>query len=97
MHCGDMWLCDAVYHHRYFRSTVTFSNFHWQRSGELRSEFVHTVKQYMPELLQKQKTHLAFHLFDSMIKYGPCSAFSAKRYVYRIYYYAYICYISFRI
>ncbi|KAL5489044.1 hypothetical protein EMCRGX_G018090 [Ephydatia muelleri] len=43
------------------------------------SGFVHTVKQYMPELLQ-QKTHLALHLVDSMIKFGPCSAFSAEQF-----------------
>ena len=50
----------------------------------------------MPELLQKQKTHLALHLVDSMIKFGPCSAFSAERYVYRMYYHTCTRYFSFR-
>lgn len=42
--------------------------------------FVSTVKQHMPSLLEKQKTHLILHLVDSMVKFGPCSAFSAERF-----------------
>eukprot|EP00731_Ephydatia_muelleri_P028790 Em0020g434a len=42
--------------------------------------FVSTVKQHMPSLLEKQKTHLILHLVDSMVKFGPCSSFSAERF-----------------
>ncbi|KAL5503005.1 hypothetical protein EMCRGX_G009879 [Ephydatia muelleri] len=42
--------------------------------------FVSAVKQHMPSLLEKQKTHLILHLVDSMVKFGPCSSFSAERF-----------------
>eukprot|EP00731_Ephydatia_muelleri_P014018 Em0007g1328a len=42
--------------------------------------FVSAAKQHMPSLLQKQKTYLILHLVDSMVKFGPCSAFSAERF-----------------
>ena len=41
--------------------------------------FVSAVKQHMPSLLEKQKTHLILHLVDSMVKFKPCSSFSAER------------------
>ena len=40
--------------------------------------FVSSVKQHMPSLLGKQKSHLILHLVDSMVKFGPCSSFSAE-------------------
>lgn len=42
--------------------------------------FVGAIKTHMPELLQKQKTHLILHLVDCMREWGPSSAFSAERY-----------------
>eukprot|EP00731_Ephydatia_muelleri_P001375 Em0001g1375a len=42
--------------------------------------FVSAVKQHMPSLLNKQKTHLILHLVESMVKFGPCSSFSAERF-----------------
>eukprot|EP00731_Ephydatia_muelleri_P011829 Em0006g723a len=42
--------------------------------------FMSAVKQHMPSLLEKQKTHLILHLVDSMVKFGPCSSFSAERF-----------------
>ncbi|KAL5516745.1 hypothetical protein EMCRGX_G002152 [Ephydatia muelleri] len=41
--------------------------------------FVISVKQTMPELLNKPKVHLILHLVDCMVNLGPCSAFSAER------------------
>ena len=43
--------------------------------------FVEAIKMHMPELLQKQKTHLILHLVDCMRELGPSSAFSAERYI----------------
>eukprot|EP00731_Ephydatia_muelleri_P004554 Em0002g730a len=42
--------------------------------------FVSAVKQHMPSLLEKQKTHLILHLVDSTVKFKPCSSFSAERF-----------------
>eukprot|EP00731_Ephydatia_muelleri_P031910 Em0023g417a len=42
--------------------------------------FVEAIKMHMPELLQKQKTHLIRHLVDCMRELGPSSAFSAERF-----------------
>lgn len=42
-------------------------------------DFVDAVKHSMPELLHKQKVHYFLHLVQSMIDYGPSSAFSAER------------------
>ena len=44
-------------------------------------DFVTAVKRHMPSLLEKKKTHLILHLVHSMVKFGPCSAFSAERYI----------------
>ncbi|KAL5509435.1 hypothetical protein EMCRGX_G004809 [Ephydatia muelleri] len=41
--------------------------------------FVHTVRDFMPSLLRKQKVHYFLHLVESMQDYGPTSAFSAER------------------
>ena len=43
--------------------------------------FFEAIKMHMPELLQKQKTHLILHLVDCMRELGPSSAFSAERYI----------------
>ena len=43
--------------------------------------FVHTVRDFMPSLLRKQKVHYFLHLVESMQDYGPTSAFSAERYI----------------
>eukprot|EP00731_Ephydatia_muelleri_P033943 Em0042g22a len=42
-------------------------------------EFVDNCIAHMPELARKQKTHHLLHLVDSMLDYGPSSAFSAER------------------
>ncbi|KAL5509210.1 hypothetical protein EMCRGX_G004540 [Ephydatia muelleri] len=42
--------------------------------------FFEAIKMHMPELLQKQKTHLILHLVDCMRELGPSSAFSAERF-----------------
>eukprot|EP00731_Ephydatia_muelleri_P001801 Em0001g1801a len=40
--------------------------------------FVDAVKQHMPSLLQKPKTHMILHLVQCMKELGPSSAFSAE-------------------
>ena len=41
--------------------------------------FVDAAKHSMPELLHKQKVHYFHHLVQSMIDYGPSSAFIAEQ------------------
>ena len=41
--------------------------------------FIDAVKQHMPPLLQKPKTHMILHLVQCMKELGPSSAFSAER------------------
>ena len=41
-------------------------------------EFVHTVRDFMPSLLRKQKVHYFLHLVESMENYCPSSAYSAE-------------------
>ncbi|KAL5489442.1 hypothetical protein EMCRGX_G018534 [Ephydatia muelleri] len=40
--------------------------------------FIDAVKQHMPSLLQKPKTHMILHLVQCMKELGPSSAFSAE-------------------
>jgi len=42
-------------------------------------DFVDTVKDCQPELLQKVKIHLLLHLVDNMLDFGPCSSFNTER------------------
>lgn len=42
--------------------------------------FVDAVKENMPNLLDKPKTHLILHLVECMHDFGPSSAFCDERY-----------------
>ena len=41
--------------------------------------FVQAVKEHQPDLLAKIKVHLLLHLVNSMIDFGPSSAFNTER------------------
>lgn len=58
-------------------------HFSLRRRGEIQQiceDFVGVVKQHAPELLKKVKIHLLLHLTDSIIDFGPTSAFNTERY-----------------
>ena len=62
----------------------------WQRNGEGGVVNLFTLKSSTCQNVYKNKTRLALHLVDSMVK------FVAEQYVYRLYYYTCIHYFSFR-
>eukprot|EP00731_Ephydatia_muelleri_P021864 Em0014g455a len=42
-------------------------------------DFVHSVRDFMPKMLRKQKVHYILHLVQCMQDYGPSSSFCAER------------------
>lgn len=42
-------------------------------------EFLQTVKDRQPELLQKTKVHLILHLVENMMDFGPTAGFNTER------------------
>ena len=49
---------------------------------EICSQFVATVKEAAPQMLQKAKIHLLLHLVYCMVEFGPCSGFNTERYIF---------------
>ena len=46
---------------------------------EVCKNFVRTVSIHSPEISKKIKVHFVLHLVDSMLKFGPTSAFNTER------------------
>lgn len=44
-------------------------------------DFVKAINDYFPDIHKKVKIHLLLHLTQSMIDFGPTSAFNTERYV----------------
>ena len=48
---------------------------------EVCQQFLLTVRECQPELLQKRKVHLLLHLVECMREYGPTASFNTERWV----------------
>eukprot|EP00731_Ephydatia_muelleri_P007439 Em0003g1687a len=47
--------------------------------NQICADFVHSVRDFMPEMLQKQKVHYVLHLVQCMHDFGPSSSFCTER------------------
>lgn len=50
------------------------------KNKEICQDFVRAIKNHYPEYTKKVKIHLLLHLVDSMISFGPTSAFNTERF-----------------
>ena len=48
--------------------------------NQICADFVHSVRDFMPEMLQKQKVHYVLHLVQCMHDFGPSSSFCTERF-----------------
>lgn len=46
--------------------------------NQICADFVHSVRDFMPEMLRKQKVHYILHLVQCMQDYGPSSSFCTE-------------------
>lgn len=77
--CTRVWLSYRLDGPKHFIHYPSFGNSCDLSLMSSFSDFVDTVKDCQPELLQKVKIHLLLHLVDNMLDFGPCSSFNTER------------------